>query len=40
MSANSALAERFELMGRLIEVLGEDPKLHCEPDTATLRQGN
>lgn len=25
--------------GRLV-VLGEDPKLHCEPDTATLRQGN
>jgi DNA polymerase (family X) len=26
MSANTALAERFELIGRLIEVLGEDPK--------------
>ena len=26
MSAHAALAERFELIGRLIEVLGEDPK--------------
>lgn len=26
MSANQALAERFELIGRLIDLLGEDPK--------------